>query len=124
MYCAWNGHFIANDFFLGPFGKAIKLIEKMIMALKDRPNMFHRIEFLPMLTEVLLQSEIRTEHTLKLIQDVSFGIPIKSHQSYLERLIKFCVDILCSETNEVSDKKLSYKKPSIRLMCSQYVITA
>lgn len=79
----------------------MELIEKMIMALKVRPNIFHRIEFLPMLTEVLLRSEIRIEHTLKLTQDVSFGIPIKTHQSYLERLIKFCVDILCCETDEV-----------------------
>lgn len=71
------------------------------MALKDQPNMLHRVEFLPMLTEILLGSDIRYEHTLKLIQDVSFGIPIKSHQSYLERLIKFCLDILCSEMDEV-----------------------
>lgn len=86
----------------GPFGKAIELTEKMIMALRNRPNVLHRMEFLPILTEILLRSEIRHEHTLKLIQDVSFGIPIKSHQSYLERLIKFCLDILCSEMDEVN----------------------
>lgn len=92
----------SNRFRLGPFGKCVELIEKIIVAFKDRPSMYHRIEFLPILTEVLLRSDLRYVHTLELIQDVSFGISIKSHQSYLERLIKFCLDILLGELNEVS----------------------
>lgn len=93
---------LSTKYSLGPFGKAIELIEKIIIALKDRPNVFNRIEFLPILTDILFRSEIRREHTLQLIQEVSFGISIKTHQSCLERLIKFCVDILCNETDEVS----------------------
>lgn len=92
---------------LGLFGKAIELIEKMIDALKDGSNVLNRIEFLPVLTQILLRSESslknRVDHTLELIQDVSFGVSIKSRQPYLERLIKFCVDCLCEETEQVSD---------------------
>lgn len=92
--------------------------------------MLHRIEFLPILTEVLLRSDIRHEHTLKLIQDVSFGIHIKSHQSYLDPLIKFCLDILCSEMDKVSSGQsifLAKIKTILSIsqnVCSQYVITA
>lgn len=103
----------SNQFRLGPFGKCVELIEKIIVAFKDRPSMYHRIEFLPILTEVLLRSDLRYEHTLELIQDVSFGISIKSHQSYLERLIKFCLDILSGELDEVSGGE---KKYSVRIL--------
>lgn len=81
---------------IGSFEKSVQLIEKMIAALKPQLNKDSAI-FLPILTDILYKSPHRIAHTLKLIQDVSFGIIIKTCQHFLERLIEFCVKILCDE---------------------------
>lgn len=91
-----------EKFILGPFGKAVELVEKMILVLRERKNVLNRIELLPILTDILLRSGVRLEHSLNLIQIVSFGISINTYDSYLKHVIKFCVDMLCNETDEVS----------------------
>lgn len=95
-----NIFFVVNK---GPFGKSVELIEKIIASLKNEPDVFKTLSILPVLTDVLLRSSSR-EHILKLIQDVSFGVIIKTNQPFVERLIKFCVNILCDEETEVRKK--------------------
>lgn len=77
----------------------------MIVSLGSEPDVLKTLPILPVLTDVLLRSSSRTEHILKLIQDVSFGVIIKINQPFVERLIKFCVNTLCDEATEVSEKK-------------------
>lgn len=86
----------------GPFGKSVELLEKLIVSLKTEPDVFKILPILPVLTDVLLRSSSRIEYILKLIQDVSFGVIIKTNQPFVERLIKFCVNTLCDEATEVS----------------------
>lgn len=76
----------------------------MILTLNNKENTVVRIPFLGVLTDILLRSPTRTEHILKMIQDVSFGISIRVCQPYLESLIKFCVSVFCNE--EVDVRKL------------------
>lgn len=85
-------------FILGPFGKSVELVEKIIVSLKDEQDILRKLPLLPILTDILLRSPSRSEYILKLIQDVSFGIIIKTCQPCIERLIQFCVEIICDET--------------------------
>lgn len=64
--------------------------------------MIQTLPILPVLTDILLRSTSRNEHILKLIEDISFDVTIKTREPYLERLIKFCVDTLSDEEIEVS----------------------
>lgn len=88
--------------FIGPFGKSVELLEKIILSLKDDQDILKALPILPVLTDVLLRSSSRIDYILKLIQDVSFGINIKTVQPFIERLLNFCVKVLCDETIEVS----------------------
>lgn len=81
----------------------MELVEKIILALKNEPNIIQMVPILPVLTDILLRSPSRIEHILKLIEDVSFDVVIKIRQPYLERLVKFCVDTLSDETVVVSE---------------------
>lgn len=74
----------------------------MILLLKDEQDILRKLPILPVLTDILLRSAPRNEHILKLIQDVTFGIVIKTYQANIERLIEFCVKLLCDETVQVS----------------------
>lgn len=81
----------------------MELVEKIILALKNEPNVIQMVPILPVLTDILLRSPSRIEYILKLIEDVSFDVVIKIRQPYLERLVKFCVDTLSDETVVVSE---------------------
>lgn len=81
----------------------MELVEKIILALKNEPNIIQMVPILPVLTDILLRSPSRIEHILKSIEDVSFDVVIKIRQPYLERLVKFCVDTLSDETVVVSE---------------------
>lgn len=95
--------------FKGPFGKSIELIEKIILSLKDEQDILRKLPILPVLTDVLLRSPVsRNEYVLKLIQDVSFGIVIKTCQPFIERLIKFCVKQLCNDEIEVGIRSFGF----------------
>lgn len=87
--------------YAGPFGITVELMEKIILSLKDEQEILKNLPILPVLTDVLLRSSSRIENILELIQDVSFGIIIKTCQPFIERLIKFCVTTLCDDTVEV-----------------------
>lgn len=79
------------------------MIEKIILSLKEEQDILRKLPILPVLTDVLLRSPAsRNEYVLKLIQDVSFGIVIKTCQPSIESLIRFCVKQLCNDEVEVS----------------------
>lgn len=106
-----------NFEFLGPFGKAVELIDKMILNLKDKQNTVQKMPFLPVLSDILLHSTSQLEHVLEMAQDISYGITIEVCHPFLERLIKFCVNILCNEEIEVrktdfhiQSKEMYFKK--------------
>ncbi|XP_055305113.1 uncharacterized protein LOC129569906 [Sitodiplosis mosellana] len=108
----------------GPFGKSVELIEKIILSLKDEQDILRKLPILPVLTDILLRSTpSRNEYVLKLIQDVSFGIVIKTCQPYIERLIKFCVKLLCDDTVESNDKLQNVALSVLINLCSKNAIS-
>lgn len=82
---------------IGPFGKSVELIEKMILSLNCKQDILRALPVLPILTDVLLRSSSRTDHILELIQDLSFGVIIKTCHPFVERLLKYCINVVCNE---------------------------
>lgn len=92
----------ANFELTGITWKAVEMLEQIILAVKHRPNVLNKSGFLPILADVLFRSNKRTEYLLRLIQDITFGLSIRSFDGFLENLIKYVIHIITDEQFDVS----------------------
>lgn len=88
------------------FWDAVSLLEKAVSTLQEKRNLTKQLRILPILTNVLdkvtSHNHNKIDHVLKLIQDITFDITVKSPEPYLELLFELLVKFVISEHTDVS----------------------
>lgn len=92
--------------FSGIFWKSVDILDKIIATFQKKTETATKLRLLPLLTDGLTRSNSKIDNFLRMIEEVTFGTTIKLAEPFLERLIKYTVQIIVADKAEVMVLKL------------------
>lgn len=78
------------------------MLEKMIASTKSKPNVIGRSGLLPLVLDILLQSDDKVEYLLELVEEITFVVTLTTYESYAPKLFQYVVNILTDVQFEVN----------------------
>lgn len=84
-------------------------MKKIVESFQHKTEIATKLRLLPLLTDALTRSNNKIDILLKLIEQTTFGVVIKLWEPFLERLIKYVVQVIIDDKPEVKFYQKKFK---------------